>query len=219
MALSQHKSRLIAGPVGALEVVFHPPRAGGGLADEALVAVVCHPHPQHGGTMDNKVVTTLVRGYGELGIPAVRFNFRGTGHSEGVYDRGVGEVEDLMAVARWVERRYPDARLLLAGFSFGSGVAGNGAHRLPNCCHLTLVAPPVGRYGFSRRQDFPCPWLLIMGGKDELVDPAGVFEWARSISPSPSIIEMPDAGHFFHGHLVALRKQMVDAVLAQLRDA
>ncbi|MCK9467920.1 MAG: hypothetical protein M0Q49_00775 [Porticoccaceae bacterium] len=205
---------LVDGPAGVLEARHHA------AATETVapwVAVVCHPHPLHGGTMDNKVVTTLTRAYGALDIPSVRFNFRGVGASEGVHADGVGEVEDLAAVADWARQRYPAARLLLAGFSFGSGVAGNGALSLEDVDHLTLVAPPVGRYGFTRLTSFPCPWTLVMGEQDELVDPAGVFAWAERQSPSPRVLRLPEAGHFFHGHLVQLREGLVEILRDQLQ--
>lgn len=205
---------LIAGPAGALEICHH------GVASASAVswiAVVCHPHPLHGGTMDNKVVTTLARAYAVLDIPAVRFNFRGVGASEGVHDDGVGEVDDLAAVVDWARQRYPGTGLLLAGFSFGSGVASNGAHRFDDVGHLVLVAPPVGRYGFTRRSSFPCPWALVMGGRDELVDPAEVHEWAKRQEPAPRVLDLPESGHFFHGHLVQLREGLVEILRDQLR--
>ncbi|MCK9564087.1 MAG: alpha/beta hydrolase [Bacteroidales bacterium] len=205
---------LVDGPEGALEACHHGAAAGPAAP---WVAVVCHPHPLHGGTMDNKVVTTLARAYAALDIPAVRFNFRGVGASEGVHADGVGEVDDLEAVADWARQRYPGARLLLAGFSFGSGVAGNGALRLGGVDHLVLVAPPVGRYGFTRHSSFPCPWALVMGGRDELVDPAGVHDWAGRQSPPPRVLDLPESGHFFHGHLVQLREGLVEILRDQLR--
>ncbi|MFA5493197.1 MAG: alpha/beta fold hydrolase [Porticoccaceae bacterium] len=208
---SEHS--LIAGPVGKLEVVLH-----GGEDTAAHVAIVCHPHPQHGGTMDNKVVTTLIRAFGELQLPAVRFNFRGTGQSEGAYDDGRGEVDDLAAVVAWMAERYPAARPVLAGFSFGAGVAGNGAQRLAGVAHLVLVAPPVGRYGFSERRSFPCPWTLVMGGRDELVAPDMVNRWADTLSPVPEILAMPEASHFFHGHLVQMREGLVEILRDRLRE-
>jgi len=216
VSLVKEEQSLIASPAGKLEVVLRAP-AGDVVENSGYVAIVCHPHPLHGGTMDNKVVTTLVRSFGEMGIPAVRFNFRGTGNSEGEHDGGVGEVDDLAAVAAWLSALYPAAKLLLAGFSFGAGVAGNGAQQLSNVAHLVLVAPPVGRYGFSEKDHFPCPWTLVMGDRDELVDPGGVYRWAETLSPAPTIVSMPEATHFFHGHLVQLRQQLVEILNKQLR--
>lgn len=205
----------VPGPAGELETVLRFDEASGAPCE--YVAIVCHPHPLHGGTMDNKVVTTLVRAYGELGIPVARFNFRGAGQSQGVHDGGVGEVADLAAVAVWLKGRYPGSRLLLAGFSFGAGVAGNGAQQLDDVAHLVLVAPPVGRYGFTGTSRFPCPWMLVMGDRDELVDPGGVYTWAQGMSPSPVVLSFPEASHFFHGHLVELRLQLVEILNEQLQ--
>lgn len=208
---------MIAGPEGGLEAVLNERvDSEGPLAAAGLCAVVCHPHPLHGGTMDNKVVTTLVRAYAELGVPALRFNTRGTGASEGIHDNGIGEVQDLVAVAAWMRGRYPGRRLMLAGFSFGSGVAGNGAHQLDDVAHLTLVAPPIGRYGFSDRAFFPCPWVLVMGDQDELIAAEDVYRWAEAIEPAPGLVRIPEATHFFHGHLVTLRDRLVETIAAQL---
>jgi alpha/beta superfamily hydrolase len=207
----------IPGPSGNLEARLNLQLRQGPLSgDKPYVGIVCHPHPLHGGTMDNKVVTTLVRAYAELGVPAVRFNTRGTGRSAGVHDNGVGEVEDLLAVAAWAENKYPGASFLLSGFSFGSGVAGNGALVLDRVAHLTLVAPPVGRYGFPEKTAFPCPWTLVMGDQDELVEASQVYEWAQTITPAPQQIRMAEATHFFHGHLVALRTRLVEVIANQL---
>lgn len=214
MSARNSELNLIAGPAGQLEVALH-----GRESAATQFAVVCHPHPLNGGTMDNKVVTTLARTFGELGLPAARFNFRGTGQSEGEHDDGRGEVDDLAAVVAWMAERYPRARPVLAGFSFGAGVAGNGAQRLADVAHLVLVAPPVGRYGFSEQRSFPCSWTLVMGDRDELVDPEMVHEWAASLSPAPHMLAMPEASHFFHGHLVQMREGLVEILRPLLGEA
>lgn len=208
---------LIDGPAGKLEVATHPPGEEGVFYGDGYCALICHPHPLHGGTMDNKVVTTLARVYAELGVPAVRFNCRGVGASEGEHDEGAGEVDDLLAVAAWADTHVGAKRPLLAGFSFGSSVAGNGALRLDNVAHLTLVAPPVGRYGFADTHTFPCPLCVVMGDRDELVDPGEVYAWADTLEPLPARLVMPEAGHFFHGQLVSLRERLTALVTEQLR--
>lgn len=191
----------IEGAVGVIEVVTTAALEGT-LSDEPLVAVVCHPHPQHGGTMNNKVVTTLVRTYRDLGIPCVRFNFRGVGASEGSFDNAVGEVDDLMAVIEWVKRCYPQAGLLLAGFSFGSSVAAQGSHRLGGELeHLVLVAPPVERYSYDLGGVFPAPVAIIIGDQDELVDVPGVIDWSETLRVEKVLLRYPEATHFFHGAL------------------
>lgn len=201
------------GPTGVLEIRLDEPaalkRAGG------YCAVLCHPHPLYGGTMDNKVVTTLARTYRELGIPAVRFNFRGVGDSAGEHDAGRGEVDDLWAVANWALTHYAGSRLLLAGFSFGAAVAAGGASRLP-VHHLTLVAPPADRYGMGEVKEFPCPVCVIVGEQDEVVEPALIHRWASGRSPPATVISLDDASHFFHGQLLTLRDRLAQELAIAL---
>jgi len=197
------------GPAGRIEVLLDMPP--GPL--EAAVAVVCHPHPQHQGTMLNKVVHTLSRALNELHMPAVRFNFRGVGASEGAYADGTGETEDLLAVAAWAQRRFPGAELWLAGFSFGAAVAIRAALTSP-CRQLISVAPPVARMANllgGARPD--CPWLLIQGDADEVVSAADVVAWARALDPPPDLVLLPDVDHFFHGRLTLLRDTVVSRVV------
>ena len=140
----------------------------------------------------------------ELGLPCVRFNFRGTGQSEGAFDDGRGEVLDLLSVARWVLAQRPGHALWLGGFSFGSWVALQAARQLP-VKQMISVAPPVGRRDFAGVLPPPCPWLLIQGEADEVVKPDKVFEWAGKQNPAPTVVRMPDTGHFFHRRLLDLR--------------
>ena len=206
---------MLAGPVGALEVVAASAGAGA-LADEPLVAVICHPHPLHGGSMDNKVVTTLVRTYRDLGIPSIRFNFRGVGASEGVFDNAVGEVDDLMAVVSWARQCYPQAGLLLAGFSFGSSVAAQASHRLGGELeHLVLVAPPVERYSYDLGGVFPCPVAVIIGDQDELVDVPGVVAWVDTLRVEKRLLRYPEATHFFHGSLGLVKQDLAELLLQE----
>jgi alpha/beta superfamily hydrolase len=196
----------IDGPAGPLQALLEDP----GVAGEGY-AVICHPHPLHGGTMDNKVVFTLARAFRETAIPTLRFNFRGVGSSAGTFDHGNGETADAGAVASYGALRWPGRRLMLAGFSFGAFVAlrlalARGASR------LITVAPPVDRMDFSALAAPNCPWLVVQGDKDELVDPQRVFEWVRSCTPAPKLLVMPGVGHFFHGHLPLLREAVVDAI-------
>jgi alpha/beta superfamily hydrolase len=207
----------IPGPAGPLEVIAGEaegaPEGAEGVPQgaegvpESRYAVVCHPHPLYGGTMDNKVVYTVARALESVGIPTLRFNFRGVGRSEGVYDGARGETDDAAAVAEYGASRWPERRLVLAGFSFGSYVALRLAAQR-RVSHLITVAPPVARFefDFSSLGKPGCPWLLVQGDADELVDPAAVIDWARSLDPQPRLAVVPGVGHFFHGHLAQLRE-------------
>jgi alpha/beta superfamily hydrolase len=161
--------------------------------------------------MDNKVVTTLMRGYRDLGVAVVRFNFRGVAASEGQYDDGVGEVEDLLAVVAEVRRLRPHAPLYLAGFSFGAAVAANACARIKALRHVVLVAPPVPRYQLTALQQLAAPAAVLQGVLDERVQAADVAAWAQAL-PEVSYRELPEAGHFFHGQLGALKAALMQAV-------
>jgi uncharacterized protein len=197
---------LIAGPAGPLESDYTPAAAG---ALPVALAVVCHPHPLHGGTMDNKVVTTLVRFFAEQGAAVLRFNFRGVGQSGGQFDDGNGEGEDLRAAVQWLADQYPDQvlPLWLAGFSFGSFVSARMAPAL-GADRLLSIAPPVTRWGFDRIQRIAGPWIVVQGDADEVVDASAVYQWLDTVNPPPLLLRMPAATHFFHGLLVELRSQL-----------
>ena len=201
---------MIAGPAGNIEAVLHAGAADGVFAGHHWLVVLCHPHPVHGGTMDNKVVTTLMRCYRDLGVHVLRFNFRGVGASEGEFDNAIGECDDLRAVLAWVQQQLPGLGLLLAGFSFGSSIAAQVSHDLPGVRHLTLVAPPVERYPYDRAGHFPCPVCVVIGGKDERVNVAGVHTWAAALQPPAPLLAYPEAGHFFHGYLTQLKSDLAE---------
>lgn len=201
----------LPGPAGALEVwtdvAEGEARAG--------TAVICHPHPLHGGTLHNKVVTTLERSLRELGLDTVRFNFRGVGASAGGFDEGIGETEDLAAVAAWVRRVHPGDALWLAGFSFGSYVALRAARRL-GAAALIQVAPPAGRWDFASVDLPEGPWLVVQGEADEVVDPEAVYAWVASVPLPPRLVRIPDTGHFFHRRLLDLRGVVKNGVREHL---
>ena len=202
----------LVGPIGGLEAFVELPRP-----EEArrAVAVIAHPHPPDGGTMGNKVVTTLARALAECGIGSVRFNFRGVGASAGSYDHGRGETLDLLAVAQWVQQQCPGDALWLAGFSFGSWVAMRAARQLP-VGFFIAVAPPLGFRDFTGVPEPVCPWLLVQGERDEVIAPQAVFDWAARVGNPPELVRMADAGHFFHGRLVDLRGAVKAGVRKQL---
>jgi len=206
----------IPGPGGLLEAKALAPFSSGPLANKKLLALVCHPHPLQGGTMENKVVTTLARSYRDLGVPVVYFNFRGVGASQGKFDDGIGEVEDLLAVIRWAEQVLPDRQLLLAGFSFGSSIAAQGSHRLQNLAHLTLVAPPVGRYPFDKDKRFSAPVCVIQGDQDDLVKAVEVYRWVEELESPLDLIRDDGACHYFHGRLSTFKQLLPQVLIKQL---
>lgn len=203
---------VLAGPAGRIEATVDLPEAE--LA-RAGVAILCHPHPLHGGTLRNKVVTMLDRSLRELGLSTVRFNFRGVGASEGTFDEGDGEMQDLLAVAQWVQRVRPGDALWLAGFSFGSYVVAKAARHLP-VKQLILIAPPVQKYPIAALPHPPCPWLVVQGEDDDVVDPQAVFDWVANTLDAPVLVRMPQTGHFFHRKLMDLRGALKNAVKGNL---
>jgi alpha/beta superfamily hydrolase len=202
----------LLGPAGTLEVATDVPTPANARAG---VAVICHPHPQHGGSLRNKVVTMLERALRESGLATVRFNFRGVGASAGEYDEGRGESADLDAVVSWARKARPHDALWLAGFSFGSYVALRSAQAL-RADALITVAPPLGRWDFADIELPRCPWLLIQGEEDELVDAQAVFAWAATLDPAPTVVRMAETGHYFHRRLMDLRGAVKNGVRAWL---
>lgn len=194
----------IHGPAGNLEALLEVPEGFTGTC----VAVLCHPHPQHQGTMLNKVVHTLARAMTDLGIAALRFNFRGTGASEGIYAGGDGEVDDVEAVATCIAKRWPEADLWLGGFSFGAIVSARAAAKLAPR-QLISVAPAVNLPGREFVVQPAMPWLIVQGGADELVSVAAVRAWVTNFVPRPELVILPGVDHFFHGELVTLRNTLV----------
>jgi len=198
---------LLPGPAGMLEAVLTYPA----MPDAASpVAVVCHPHPLYGGTLSNKVVHMVAKAFGELGVATLRFNFRGVGRSDGQFDHGIGEVQDMLAAVAWLRGRFAQSPLWLAGFSFGAFVAWSG-HRQAGAQRLLLVAPPVAMFEFGRDAAVDVPWMVIQGCADEVVDPRNVSRWVQQQARPPRYECFEDAGHFFHGRLIPLRERIVQA--------
>jgi len=203
---------LLRGPVGLLECAVDAPEPS---EECPITIVICHPHPGHGGTMHNKVVTIIERSMRECGLRTVRFNFRGVGESEGSFDDGYGETDDLFAVVEWVRRTRPDDNLWLGGFSFGSYVALRAAANL-SLGQLISIAPPVDRYEFANLQRPDCPWLVVQGDEDDMVSSEAVQSWAERANPPPDLVVMQQAGHFFHRRLMDLRGLLKNGVRDQL---
>jgi alpha/beta superfamily hydrolase len=191
----------LSGPAGDLEAAVDSASDA-----PAAVAVLCHPHPLQQGTMQNKVVTTLVRTFVHLGATAVRFNFRGVGGSAGVYADGVGERDDALAAARWARDRWPGLPLYLGGFSFGAAMALAAAAAVEPR-GLVTVAPPVDRLpaGFVAPR---CRWLLVHGSADDVVPMQPVVAWANALPAAPTVVVLDGVGHFFHGQLRALEESV-----------
>ena len=202
---------MLPGPAGSLEGLLEVPSEATGVT-----AVICHPHPAHGGAMTNKVAYTLARAANLAGANALRFNFRGVGQSAGSYDEGRGELQDTLAAIDWVRTELSPRRLLLGGFSFGAAMAvAASAERA--CDALVMVAPPVGRI-LDPNTALPegVPALVVQGGRDELVDPEAVLDWCNRQADGLRVAVLEDADHFFHGQLPALRELLVAEILAFL---
>ena len=186
----------IDGPAGALEIVVNAPEA-----PPSGIALVAHPHSQQGGTLDNKVVQTLAKTFFALGYAAVRFNFRGVGHSGGAFDDGIGETDDALTVLAWAREAFgTELPVVLAGFSFGSYVQTRVAqHVAPQ--RMVLVGPAVRRFAVER---VPADTIVIHGEEDDVVPLADVLAWARP--QELPVIVFPGCGHFFHGRLPQLAR-------------
>lgn len=193
----------IEGPSGKLQAITNCPQNA--PEEGGNVSIVCHPHSLMGGTMNNKVVHTVTRARRDLGHRVVRFNFRGVEKSDGEYDDGIGEQDDLLAVIDWVRSIRPGDRIWLAGFSFGSFVAASGCGKAVKrgdpIDHLLLIAPAVENYDFSVLTHFDCPMAMIYGDEDEVVDSSAIGKWAETVSSPSKVFCLPGAGHFFHGRL------------------
>lgn len=195
----------MTGPAGALEVLRDDPPTG---TPPRGVAVIAHPHPLFGGTMDNKVVQTLARAFVAAGWSAVRFNFRGVGASEGRYDEGRGERDDLLAV---VQGCAADGPLALAGFSFGAFVVSQALPLLQPqrvVAQLVLVGAATGRFDLAALPAGLHPQTLVIHGEqDDTVPLTDLMNWARPQNLPVTV--MPGASHFFHGQLPQLRALVV----------
>ena len=208
-AAPQPESLFVDGPAGRLEALLEVPTG----IDVGGAAVLCHPHPQHGGTMHNKVVHTLSRAYSRLGFATLRFNFRGTEGSDGDYDGGVGELDDALAAIAWMRARYPGKPLWLAGFSFGAAIAIRAAV-VTEVDGLVSVAPAVSRFAAGLTEQPQCPWLVVQGDQDELVDVNETIDWVNGLEPGPELLVLEGVEHFFHGRLLDLREAVVTFVQA-----
>jgi uncharacterized protein len=187
---------LIDGPAGALESVANVPETA-----PVGIALIAHPLPIQGGTLDNKVVQTLAKTFFALGYASVRFNFRGVGQSAGAFDEGIGETEDAMAALAHARGEFGESLpLVLAGFSFGTYVQTRVAERVTPQ-RMVLVGPAVKRFEVG---NVPADTIVIHGEQDEVVALADVLDWARP--QELPIVVFPGCSHFFHGRLPQLSR-------------
>jgi len=199
----------IPGPVGKLQAIAEEPEN----IPYQHCAVLCHLHPLHGGTMTNKIIHTLARTFNELGVPTVRFNYRGVGESEGSFDEGIGETDDALAVIKWAHDRWNNAPLWLAGASFGGGVALRASQQVITE-RIIMVAPAVARE--APLDNLPtCPWLIVQGDADDVVPAELVSNWAKQLHSPPQLIMLPGVGHYFHGALGTLREVVRNWIVAR----
>ncbi len=200
------------GPDGRLEGRYQP-----GKTPDAPLALILHPHPQYGGTMNNKVVYHLYHAFARRGFTCLRFNFRGVGRSQGTFDNGVGELSDAAAALDWLQTIHPDAKgAWIAGFSFGAWIAMQLLMRRPEVQGFIAVAPPANNYDFSFLAPCPSSGLIVNGSVDDIVSPASVqklvekLKQQKAITIDHEVIEGAD--HFFEGRLDQLNA-VIDAYL------
>jgi len=198
-----HEKIFIDGPTGRLQALHQQGKAG------KPAVVVCHPHPQYGGTMRNKVVYWMARAFEDAGCSVLRFNFRGVEESEGHWDEGQGEADDAVAALDWLHATHPGSPLWLAGFSFGCYAGLQAASRQPLVERMFAVAPAVNLWSFDFMDEDKRPLTVVSGTADEIVPFEAVQAWAAQ-HPHVQFHAIEDAGHFFPAHM----SQMIKALLA-----
>ncbi|GFZ60052.1 Esterase/lipase/thioesterase family protein [Pseudomonas amygdali pv. eriobotryae] len=193
----------IDGPEGQLEALYQD------VPDARGVALICHPNPIQGGTMLNKVVSTLQRTARDQGLITLRFNYRGVGASAGTSVAGPGEIDDAQAAAKWLRAQHPDLPMTLFGFSFGGYVAANLGGRLEGqgekLTHLFLIAAAASRLKDQSVLPQACPLTIIQPEDDEVIDPETVYEWSVALQRPHELLKVAECGHFFHGKLTDLK--------------
>lgn len=194
---------MIDGPCGQLEALFLE------VPDARGAALICHPNPVQGGTMLNKVVSTLQRTARDVGLSTLRFNYRGVGASAGSHDLDSGEIDDAQAAAQWLRARCPELPLTLLGFSFGGFVAASLGARLEQQgaepARLFMVAPAVSRLNADNPPAQRCPLVVIQPDADEVIDPQAVYRWSAGLGRAHELLKVAECGHFFHGKLTDLK--------------
>ena len=194
---------LVDGPAGALETLLD--------GDGSDLAVLCHPHPQYGGTMHDAVLDCAARALGAAGIARLRFNFRGVGRSEGRFDEGVGEVDDVLAILTHGRKTHPEARVLLVGYSFGAAMALSAASRAPGLSGLLLIAPPAGHMTLADAEP-NCPVHIIAGREDACAPLTALETLTAALATAASPVILNDADHFFIGAQPSLEKAVAQVI-------
>lgn len=213
--LVREERLMLPGPVGQLEAMYLNTEQPKGLA------LLCHPNPEQGGTMLNKVVSTMQRTARDLGLITLRFNYRGTGNSDGEHDMQTGEVDDAQAALDWLLQKHPDMPVYLFGFSFGGYVAACLSQRLEQqgiqVAHQCLVAPAVGRLQSADAIAQGGALTVIQPEADEVIAPQEVYAWVETLNRSCELFKVAESGHFFHGKLVELKEIIVQQLAATIR--
>lgn len=194
------------GYAGRLEGRYHQSEKPG-----APIALILHPHPQYGGTMNNKVVYTLFSCFQKLGFSVLRFNFRSVGRSQGEFEDGLGELSDATIALDWLQAANPEARQCwIAGYSFGAWIGLQLLMRRPDINNFLAINPPANEKDFTFLAPCPAPGLIIQGGQDDIVNPSSVATLARRLNAQKSVqvdfALVEDADHMYNNHLVDLYK-------------
>jgi alpha/beta superfamily hydrolase len=200
------------GPAGRIEALLKEPK---GAITRA--AIVCHPHPLHGGTLHNKVVYRIARAFYESGFAVMRFNFRGVGLSSGQHDYGRGEQEDLLAAIDFIQQKYAGAELWLSGFSFGAGVMLKVGCR-KQAAALVAVGLPVSKYNFDDLIGCDKPKLLVQGALDEFGSVAELGRLAAKLTAPTRVVIIEGADHFLEGHLHELEQIISDFISSTIQS-
>ncbi len=224
MTTQTHRSLTVDGPAGPLEALFWDVERGRpGGAQPQFAALVCHPHPLFGGTMQNKVVYRAAKALHALGLPVLRFNFRGVGLSAGTYDRGLGERDDVRAALDFLAANFPGTPLLAAGFSFGAWVGLRVGCADERVTALVGLGLPVADVDVSYLSECTKPKLLVSGDRDQY-GPKETWEAMVTVLPANAreatqLIFVPGGDHFFAGHLGVVEKTISDWVRARMQLA
>lgn len=206
--LARENPVMIDGPVGVLEALHLA------VAEARGIALICHPNPSQGGTMLNKVVSTLQRTARDSGLATLRFNYRGTGKSAGEHDMRSGEVDDAQAALAWLQAQHPGLPVYLLGFSFGGFVAGSLSGRLEQAgvevAQVFLVAPAAMRFDHEHALAQHCRLTLIQPEDDEVIAPELVYQWSATLTQPHELLKVAECGHFFHGRLPELKQRVAE---------